>query len=143
MSCTYSFRIPVGDSRPNWMDGLVRCTARGVSAFGCARTDQTFCLIFLPRRTGACRRRNCAGPIRCLSDVDGLFQQQQPVAASVYMRHVFVSPANSVIETPETASIIVARSAPRPKSLSAADCPRRLASVKLLLLPVMRDGTFR
>jgi len=26
---------------------------------------------------------NCAGPIRCLSDVDGLFQQQ-PAAASVY-----------------------------------------------------------
>jgi hypothetical protein len=36
-----------------WLVGWVRCTARGVSAFGSARTDQMFCLIFLPRTTGA------------------------------------------------------------------------------------------
>jgi len=63
---------------------------------------------------------NCAGPIRCLSDADGLFQQQQALRPP-YMRRLLGSTANPVIETPDTASIIVARSAPRPKSLSAAD----------------------
>lgn len=86
---------------------------------------------------------NCAGPIRCLSDVDGLFQPTTTSCGLRASRHVLVSPANSVIETPETASIIVARSAPRPKSLERGWLTRRLASVKLLLLPVMRDGTFR
>lgn len=46
--------------------------------------------------------------------------------------HVFVSPANSVIKTPVTASIIVARSAPRSKSLSPTDSPisiRKVATV--------------
>src|SRR5712675_881188 len=65
---------------------------------------------------------NCAGPIRCLSDADGHFfnkLQQQQALRPPYMRRLFGSTANSVIETPDTASIIVARSAPRPKSLSA------------------------
>jgi len=86
---------------------------------------------------------NCAGPIRCLSDVDGLFQPTTTSCGLRASRHVLVSPANSVIETPETASIIIARSAPRSKSLERGWLTRRLASVKLLLLPVMRDGTFR
>ena len=46
--------------------------------------------------------------------------------------HAFVSPANSVIKTPVTASIIVARSAPRSKSLSPTDSPisiRKVATV--------------
>lgn len=43
------------------------------SAFGCARTDQTFCLIFLPRRAGACICRKVRGTnqILFLSDADG------------------------------------------------------------------------
>jgi hypothetical protein len=64
------------------------------------RTDQTFCLIFLPRTTGACTRAGkCAGPIRCLSDVDGLFQQRQDCGLRC-TSHAFVTSANSVIETP-------------------------------------------
>jgi hypothetical protein len=63
-----------------WLVGWVGCgePLHGASGFGCVRTDQTFCLIFLPRTTGAYTRAGkCAGPIRCLSDVDGLFQQRQ------------------------------------------------------------------
>jgi hypothetical protein len=43
------------------------------SAFGCARTDQTFCWIFLPRRAGACICRKVRGTnqILFLSDADG------------------------------------------------------------------------
>ena len=43
------------------------------SAFGCARTDQTFCWSFLPRRAGACICRKVRGTnqILFLSDADG------------------------------------------------------------------------
>ncbi|KAI0003003.1 hypothetical protein BJV74DRAFT_814816, partial [Russula compacta] len=100
-----------------WLDGAVN-RARGVRFRACEdRSDVLFDLsaaedrrLFTPESA-----RDQSEAYLMLMPFFNNSTLQPPC-----MRHAFVSPGNSVFETPDTASIIVARSAPRPKSLSAA-----------------------
>ena len=107
-------------------------------------------------RLGWCGEPRTRGPVRfrlCEDRSDVLFELSAAEGRRLYMpesardqsdtylmlmaffpwtSHAFVSAANSVIKTPVTASIIVARSAPRSKSLSPTDSPisiRKVATV--------------
>jgi hypothetical protein len=59
-SRTYSFWDTLSVTGASGLDDAVNRTC-GVSVFGYARTDQTFCLIFPPRRTGAFTRQKVGG----------------------------------------------------------------------------------